>query len=98
MCSNRNHFMHWPRCRDEILTRPIFGNRVQQPHLQNAQKNGDDDEPKDLRPEDLLSVEEEMDDSMTTDDLDGSIVPKEEPIDIDDMEEIGTDADNDRNE
>lgn len=83
--------------RDEILTRPIFGNRVQQPHLQNAQKNGDDEEPKDLRPEDLLSVvEEEMDDTET-DDLDGSIVPKEEPIDIDDMEEIG-DPDNDRNE
>lgn len=79
------------------MTRPIFGNRVQQPHLQNVQKNGDDDEPKDLRPEDLLSVEEEMDDT-TTDDLDGSIVPKEEPIDIDDMEEIGIDADNDRNE
>lgn len=83
--------------RDEILTRPIFGNRVQQPHLQNAQRNGDDEEPKDLRPEDLLSVvEEEMDDTET-DDLDGSIVPKEEPIDIDDMEEIG-DPDNDRNE
>lgn len=80
------------------MTRPIFGNRVQQPHLQNVQKNGDDDEQKDLRPEDLLSVEEEMDDT-TTDDLDGSIVPKEEPIDIDDMEEMGlTDADNDRNE
>lgn len=76
------------------MTRPIFGNRVQQPHLQNLQKNGDDEEPKDLRPEDLLSVEEEMDE----DDLDGSIVPKEEPIDIDDMEEIGGDADNDRNE
>lgn len=84
--------------RDEILTRPIFGNRVQQPHLQNAQKNGDDAEPKDLRPEDLLSVEEEeMDDDSLTD-LDGSIVPKEEPIDIDDMEEIGGDGDTDRNE
>lgn len=82
--------------RDEILTRPIFGNRVQQPHLQNLQKNGDDEEPKDLRPEDLLSVEEDMDETM--DDLDGSVVPKEEPIDIDDMEEIGLDGDNDRNE
>lgn len=85
--------------RDEILTRPIFGNnRVQQPHLQNLQKNGDDEsEPKDLRPEDLLSVEEEMDDD-DMDELDGSIVPKEEPIDIDDMEEIDGDAENDRNE
>lgn len=71
--------------RDEILTRPIFGNRVQQPHLQA--KNGDDEEPKDQRP-----VEEEMDDATT----DGSIVPKEEPIDIDDMGEYGTDVDNDR--
>lgn len=70
---------------------------MQQPHLQNVQKNGDDEEPKDLRPEDLLSVEEDMDDT-TTDDLEGSIIPKEEPIDIDDMEEIGTDVDNDRNE
>lgn len=84
--------------RDEILTRPIFGNRVQQPHLQNLQKNGDDAEPKDLRPEDLLSVEEDMDDDDMDDDLDGSIMPKEEPIDIDDMEEIGGDVDNDRNE
>lgn len=79
------------------MTRPIFGNRVQQPHLQNLQKNGDDGEPKDLRPEDLLSVEEEMDED-DMDDLDGSIVPKEEPIDIDDMEEIGGDVDNDKNE
>lgn len=92
---------------DEILTRPIFGNRVQQPHLlnnsnsnnssSNQLRNGDtDSEPRDLRPEDLLSVEEDMDDDM--DDLDDSIVPKEEPIDIDDMEEIGGDEDNDRNE
>lgn len=36
-------------------------------------------------------------DDTTNDDLD-TIIPKEEPIDIDDMEEIGTDADNDRNE
>lgn len=79
------------------MTRPIFGNRVQQPHLQNLQTNCDDTEPKDLRPEDLLSVEEEMDDSDIND-LDGSIMPKEEPIDIDDMEEIGCDVDNDRNE
>lgn len=77
------------------MTRPIFGNRVQQPHLQNLQTNLDDAEPKDLRPEDLLSVEEEMDDS---DDMDGSIMPKEEPIDIDDMEEIGGDVENDRTE
>lgn len=85
--------------RDEILTRPIFGNRIQQPHLvaNNAQKANDDTEPKDLRPEDLLSVEEEMDDSEI-DDYDSSIVPKDEPIDIDDMEEIGCDDDNDRNE
>lgn len=83
--------------RDEILTRPVFGNRIQQPHLvaSNAQKANDDTEPKDLRPEDLLSVEEEMDESELDD---GSIVPKEEPIDIDDMEEIGCDDDNDRNE
>lgn len=82
--------------RDEILTRPVFGNRVQQPHLQHLQNKSDDNEPKDLRPEDLLSVEEEM--MEDSDDLDGSIVPKEEPIDIDDMEEIGADGDNDRNE
>lgn len=83
---------------DEILTRPIFGNRIQQPHLQNNNpfRNGDDSEPKDLRPEDLLSVEEDIDTDM--EELDGSIVPKEEPIDIDDMEEIGGEDDNDRNE
>lgn len=44
-----------------------------------------------------MSVEEEIDDD-DMDDLDGSIVPKEEPIDIDDMEEIGADGDADRNE
>lgn len=107
MCKQSKICLWYFSNRDEILTRPIFGNRVQQPHLQNnnAQKNGDDNEPKDLRPEDLLSVEEEedeeeededMDDDM--EDLDDSIVPKEEPIDIDDMEEIGADDDNDRNE
>lgn len=69
---------------------------MQQPHLQHLQKNSDDNEPKDLRPEDLLSVEEEMMDD--SDDMDGSIVPKEEPIDIDDMEEIGGDGETDRNE
>lgn len=85
--------------RDEILTRPIFGNRVQQPHLQNLQqKNGDDAEPKDLRPEDLLEVEEEDIDDEDMDDMDDSIVPKEEPIDIDDMEEIGGDGDPERPE
>lgn len=76
--------------RDEILTRPIFGNRVQQPHLQNAQKSSDDDDSKDLRPEDLLSVEEDMDDES---DMDDSIIPKEEPIDIDDMDDIAGDDD-----
>lgn len=68
------------------MTRPVFGNRVQQPHLQNSQKGSDDDDSKDLRPEDLLSVEEDMDDDM--DDMDDSIVPKEEPIDIDDMDDM----------
>lgn len=82
-------------CRDEILTRPVFGNRIQQPHLVNAQKANEDAETKDLRPEDLLTVEEEMEDSDLDD---GSIVPKDEPIDIDDMEEIGCDDENDRME
>lgn len=79
--------------RDEILTRPVFGNRVQQPHLQGVSKSSeddDDDDSKDLRPEDLLSLEEEdMDDS--DDDLEEVVVPKEEPIDIDDdMDESAT--------
>lgn len=77
---------------DEILTRPIFGNRVQQPHLQIQQVSTDtkaDDEPKELRPEDLLSVEEEMEDEIDFDD--NSIIPKDEPIDIDDMEDIPDD-------
>lgn len=74
---------------DEILTRPIFGNRVQQPHLQNVNNTESkmDDEPKELRPEDLLSVEEEYDEG-DVDFEDGSIIPKDEPIDIDDIEEM----------
>lgn len=71
----------------------MFGNRVQQPHLQGVSKSSeddDDDDSKDLRPEDLLSLEEEdMDDS--DDDLEEVVVPKEEPIDIDDdMDESAT--------
>lgn len=77
---------------DEILTRPIFGNRVQQPHLQNQQVSTEtrcDDEPKELRPEDLLSVEEEIEDEIDLDD--NNIIPKDEPIDIDDMDDIPED-------
>lgn len=82
---------------DEILTRPIFGNRVQQPHLQNNSTfKLDDTEAKELRPEDLLSVEEEFEDNeMDLDD--GSMLPKEEPIDIDEMEELDEDNDDDSN-
>lgn len=76
---------------DEILTRPIFGNRVQQPHLQNNNAlRLDDAEAKELRPEDLLSVEEEFEDNEVDLD-DGSLVPKEEPIDIDEMEDMDED-------
>lgn len=91
---------------EEIINRPVFGNRVQQPHLlhlhlqqQLQQKaaaatpssatdnkiNEDDDDStsSELRPEDLLSVEEgeegtEMDFEETV------LVPKDEPIDMDD--------------
>lgn len=97
---------------EEIITRPVFGNRVQQPHLYNAQlqkSNSQDakyswikkmeaeEDSNELRPEDLLSVEEEPDDDDDDenndydDDDDGemdfeeaSLVPKEEPIDIED--------------
>ena len=82
---------------DEILTRPIFGNRVQQPHLQKQhemqQQNNlpfkidTSNETKELRPEDLLSVEEDMEET-DVDFEDGSVIPKEEPIDIDDMDEM----------
>lgn len=99
---------------EEIITRPVFGNRVQQPHLYNAllqQKSGSQDakynwikkmeaeeDSNELRPEDLLSVEEEPDEDDEEDDNneydeddeadmdfeEASLVPKEEPIDIDD--------------
>ncbi|XP_037048103.1 platelet glycoprotein Ib alpha chain isoform X2 [Bradysia coprophila] len=98
---------------EEIITRPVFGNRVQQPHLYNAlqqqktnsqdakyswiKKMEAEDDSNELRPEDLLSVEEEPDDEDDDDNNeydedddgemdfeDASLVPKEEPIDIDD--------------
>lgn len=71
---------------DEIITRPVFGNRVQQPHLLNRPKppeiyenNFDEDDSNGIRPEDLLSLEAESDPD------DGSLIPKEEPVDIDDV-------------
>lgn len=73
---------------DEILTRPVFGNRVQQPHLQHLNTvDKSDDEPKELRPEDLLEVEEDIEEEEDVDFEDGSIVPKDEPIDIDDIDD-----------
>lgn len=98
---------------EEIITRPVFGNRVQQPHLYNAQQQQKgssqdgkyswikkieaEEDSNELRPEDLLSVEEEADDDDEDDnneydeeddgDMDfeeTSLVPKEEPIDIED--------------
>lgn len=99
---------------EEIITRPVFGNRVQQPHLYNTQqqqksnssqdskyswikKMEAEDDSNELRPEDLLSVEEEADDDDEDDNNDydedddgdmdfeeASLVPKEEPIDIED--------------
>lgn len=61
---------------DEIISRPIFGNRVQQPHLQHLFKqqsvatvlHGTEEDSNGLRPEDLLAVVDEDDD----DDGDGS--------------------------
>lgn len=98
---------------EEIITRPVFGNRVQQPHLYNAQlqqksssqdakyswikKMEAEEDSNELRPEDLLSVEEEADEDDEDDNNDydedddaemdfeeASLVPKEEPIDIED--------------
>lgn len=86
---------------EEILTRPVFGNRVQQPHLQHLLQQADtqhalgnispiDSEMADgesgdsLRPEDLLSVKEDDEADMDFDN--GSLVPKDEPLDIDEME------------
>lgn len=98
---------------EEIITRPVFGNRIQQPHLYNAQqqqksssldakyswikKMEAEEDSNELRPEDLLSVEEEADDDDEDDNNDydedddaemdfeeASLVPKEEPIDIED--------------
>lgn len=85
---------------DEILTRPIFGNRVQQPHLQNNNTfkfTAEDADGKELRPEDLLSVEGDFDDTDVDFD-DGSIIPKEEPIDIDDMDEVNAEDIEEANE
>lgn len=77
---------------DEILTRPIFGNRVQQPHLQQSTtfQFTEEADGKELRPEDLLSIEGEFDEN-DVDFEDGSLIPKEEPIDIDDMDEVDPD-------
>lgn len=86
---------------EEIVTRPVFGNRVQQPHLQhllqqadtqsavgdfstNDSDMADGESAESLRPEDLLSVKE--DDEADMDFEDGSLLPKDEPLDIDDME------------
>lgn len=97
---------------EEIITRPVFGNRVQQPHLYNAQQQqknntqeakyswikkmeAETDDSNELRPEDLLSVEEQDEDDNSDNDYnedddaemdfeEASLVPKEEPIDIDD--------------
>lgn len=100
---------------DEIVTRPVFGNRVQQPHLQHLLQSADaagaattgpaapaqqqivvlksttaggtdasDLESTDgLRPEDLLSVK--GDEDADVDFEDGGLVPKDEPVDVDDM-------------
>lgn len=86
---------------EEIVTRPVFGNRCQQPHLQhllqqadtqttmgsfspNGSDMGDADSADSLRPEDLLSVKEDEEADMDFED--GSLVPKDEPLDIDEME------------
>lgn len=86
---------------EEIVTRPVFGNRVQQPHLQhllnqadtqnllgdfsaNNSDMADGESVEGLRPEDLLSVKEDDEAEMDFDDA--SLVPKDEPVDIDEME------------
>lgn len=91
----------------EIINRPVFGNRVQQPHLLNQQQKltalsgggtdivvsvktdrmVEEEDSNELRPEDLLSVEEEGEEEIEMDVEDGSLIPKEEPVDIDDMED-----------
>lgn len=103
---------------DEIVTRPVFGNRVQQPHLQHllqaagtatgspaspaagqqqqqqkivvqkaAPAGGTDasdlESTDGLRPEDLLSVK--GDEDADVDFEDGDLLPKDEPVDVDDM-------------
>lgn len=91
---------------EEIVTRPVFGNRVQQPHLQHLLQQADtnmggvnggdfasapnsemaeEDSADGLRPEDLLSVKEDEEADMDFEDA--SLVPKDEPVDIDDMDE-----------
>lgn len=95
---------------DEIVTRPVFGNRHQQPHLQHllqpagptmvvlgggaatssgggvagAVGGGSDlDSTDGLRPEDLLSVKGDEDADV---DFEGAtLVPKDEPVDMDEM-------------
>lgn len=87
---------------EEIVTRPVFGNRLQQPHLQHLLQQADDQNalencsPNDsdmadeeestdsVRPEDLLSMQEDDEADMDFDN--GSLVPKDEPLDIDEME------------
>lgn len=103
---------HYPAM-DEIISRPIFGNRVQQPHLQHLFQRqsavatvlhgttgssfiNNDDVADGLRPEDLLAVIEDGDDDADDDSFMGemnqmdfeetNLVPKEEPIDIDDID------------
>lgn len=89
---------------EEIINRPVFGNRVQQPHLLHLQAKQqeeaaadessaskadisvDDDDSNGFRPEDLLSVEEDSEQEMDFED--GTLVTKEEPVDIDEMEQI----------
>lgn len=88
---------------DEILTRPIFGRPSQQNQLGNSNKgsneNGDNSEvsddferdestSRDLRPEDLLRVEEKKCSSPGLD-ANGQklLVPKEEPVDLDEVED-----------
>lgn len=88
---------------EEIINRPVFGNRVQQPHLQHlfqqqqaaAAEAASSSSPQDfdtaeedsngLRPEDLLSVKEDDDQEMDFEET--SLIPKEEPVDPDEIDE-----------
>lgn len=83
---------------EEIINRPVFGNRVQQPHLQHLfqqqaaaeaaaslENDTAEEDSNGLRPEDLLSVEEDDDHEMDFEET--SLIPKEEPIDPDEIDE-----------